>query len=265
MRLIVISLILCIPFLVPAQINQTDADGLRQGKWEKRYPGGNLVYEGQFKDGQPVGEWTRYFETGQVKAKISYDEYSDSAYVKLFSKFGNKLAEGNYLNEQKTGLWKLYSQNIKIAEESYKNGKKHGITKKFYPTGEVLEQSEWQNGKKEGRHQVFYKNGEPYMQCKFSDGKRNGLCLARFKNGRIEMEAYYENNVRHGEWKFYNKEGDYLYSLNYDNGKLLNPEVRDSIGNQQIEQMEEGRKNIPDPEKFMQDPSQYMMEMQKSR
>lgn len=103
------------------------------------------------------------------------------------------------------------------------------------------------------------------MQCKFSNGKRNGLCLSYFQNGRIEMEANYKDNQRHGEWKFYNESGDYLYSLEYNNGKLLNPEVRDSIDNQEMEGMEKNRNSIPDPEDFMENPSEYMMQMQNRR
>src|SRR6056297_741959 len=115
MRLIIISLILCIPFLVPAQINQTDAEGLRQGKWEKRYPGGKLIYVGQFKNGEPVGDWTRFYPGGIVKAKIHYAENSDSAFVQLFSERGKKIAEGNYVNEKRAGKWTLYSGDIKIS------------------------------------------------------------------------------------------------------------------------------------------------------
>jgi antitoxin component YwqK of YwqJK toxin-antitoxin module len=263
MRLTIFSLILCFPFLVSAQINQTDADGLRQGKWEKRYPSGKLIYEGQFKDGEPVGEWTRYYPGGLVKAKIHYD--TDSAFTQLFNEQGKKIAEGNYVNEKRAGKWTLYSDGIKISEESYVEGQKHGISRKFYPTGELFEKTEWKNGLQEGDYEVFFKNGEPYMQCKYSEGKRNGLCLSYFKNGRVEMEAHYKNNLRHGEWKFYNNEGDHLYTLKYEEGKLLNPEVRDSIGNQQIQEMEKGRHNIPDPEKFMQDPSEYMMQMERFR
>jgi antitoxin component YwqK of YwqJK toxin-antitoxin module len=265
MRLLFFSLILCIPFLGFSQINQTDANGLRQGKWQKKYPNGRLMYEGEFKDGEPVGNWTRYHTGGQVKAKIEYDEKSDSAFVQLFDNRGKKIAQGAYIDEKKEGKWTFFSENVKFSEEHYVNDKKHGISRKFYPTGEVMEEAEWENGRQEGKYQVFFKNGKPYMQCKFSNGKRNGLCLSYFKNGRLEMEAHYKNNLRHDDWKFYNDSGELLYTLKYNEGVLLNPEVRDSIGNQEIKNLEQGRQNIPDPEKFMQAPSEYMRQMQMNR
>jgi antitoxin component YwqK of YwqJK toxin-antitoxin module len=259
---IVLFLALCIPVTLFSQVNQTDANGLRQGKWQKEYPNGRLMYEGIFEDGKPVGEWTRFHEGGQVKAKISYAESSDSAFAQLFDQWSKKIAEGAYVNEKRAGKWIFYSNNVKVAEEEFSNGKKHGLSRTFYPTGEVLEESEWKNGVQEGNYRVFFKTGKPYMQCKFSNGKRNGLCLSYFQNGRVEMEAHYQNNLRHGEWEFYNEQGEHLYKLIYEKGQLLNPEVRDSIDDLQLRSLENNRNSIPDPEKFMNDPSQYMMQMQ---
>ena len=178
---------------------------------------------------------------------------------------GRKIADGAYVNEKREGKWLFFSNNVKVAEEEFSNGVKHGLSRTFYPAGEVLEESEWKNGVQEGNYRVFFKTGKPYMQCKFSTGKRNGLCLSYFQNGRVEMDAHYKNNLRHGEWKFYNSEGEHLYTLIYEEGQLLNPEVRDSIDNNQILELESGRHSIPDPEKFIQDPSEYMMQMQKMR
>lgn len=250
------------PVTLFSQINQTDSGGLRQGKWQRTYPNGRPMYDGMFKDGKPVGEWTRYHEGGQVKAKIRYKESSDSAFAQLFDVWGKKVAGGVYVNEKRAGTWVFYSNDMKVLEEEYHEGVKHGISRTFYPTGEVLEETDWNNGVQEGNYRVYFKNGKPYMQCKFSNGKRNGLCLSYFQNGRVEMEAYYKNNLRHGEWKFNNEEGDYLYTLIYEEGQLLNPEVRDSIDDVQLRSLENNRHSIPDPEKFMNDPSQYMMQMQ---
>ena len=139
------------------------------------------------------------------------------------------------------------------------NGQKHGKSRKYYETGEVWEETEWRDGKQEEKYQVFFKTGEPFFQCKMSNNQRNGLCLTYFQNGRVELEAYYKNGLHHGEWKYYNDKGEYLYSLKYNEGEILNPNVRDSIANLQIQNMERGKDSIADPEKYMADPSEYMM------
>lgn len=261
MKNLVLVIILLLPFSLLAQINKTDSEGMRQGLWKKQYPNGTLMYEGRFQDDKPTGEWKRYHKNGQVKAIIQYHKNSDSAFVQLFNPHGQKIASGNYVNEKKAGNWNYFSGNRKIAEEIFKKGKKHGISRRFYETGELLKQVEWQNGLQEGKYQVFYKNGKPYMQCKYSNNLRNGLCLIYFQNGRVELEAAYKNNLRHGDWNYYNKEGELLYTLKYEEGKLLNPKVRDSIDNRQMKNLEKARNSIPDPEKFIADPSEYMRKM----
>jgi antitoxin component YwqK of YwqJK toxin-antitoxin module len=176
----------------------------------------------------------------------------------MFDETGKKMAEGIFLNEQKAGMWKYFSENRVVAEENFEKGIKNGKARKFYDTGEVCEETNWVDGKQEGSYQVFFKNGKPFFQCKMSNNQRNGLCLSYFDNGRLEMEAAYKNNLRDGEWKYYNQEGKYLYSLFFDSGKLLNPQVRDSIANQQILDMEKGKDTVIDPEKYIADPSEYM-------
>lgn len=99
MRVIFILLFL-LPFISFSQINQTDANGLRQGRWQKMQPNGKPMYDGYFKDGKPVGEWKRFHTGGQVKAIIKYRTESDSADAKLMDEWGKKVAEGIYLNEK---------------------------------------------------------------------------------------------------------------------------------------------------------------------
>jgi antitoxin component YwqK of YwqJK toxin-antitoxin module len=264
MRKIILLLLVLISFEGYSQINQTDSRGLRQGRWERNYTNGKPMYQGSFENGKPVGEWIRYHEGGQVKARIKYTPGSDSAFAQLYEEGGKKIAEGVFVDEKREGQWTFFAGDVKISEEEYRGGIKHGVSRRFYPSGEVLEESEWQNGQQEGNYRVFFTGGNPYLQCKFSNGNRNGLCLSYFQNGRVEMEAYYNNNLRDREWKYYDENGKLLYTLKYDNGNLLNPEVRDSIDNLQNSELEK-KENIADPEKFMQDPSEYMMQMQKFR
>ena len=261
MNRLVLIVWMFLPLVSWSQINQTDSSGLRQGLWKKEQGSGRLLYEGHFKDGKPVGEWKRYHEGGQVKAIVQYCENSDTAFAQLFDIWGKKVAEGAYVNEKKGGIWTFYTGNVKVAEESYENGVKNGKAFKFYDTGEVLEEARWINGKQEGDYRLFYKNGQPFLQCKYSNNQRNGLCLSYFPNGQVEMEAEYKNSLRHGEWKFFSPQGEYRYSLFYNQGVLLNPEVRDSIDNLQMKEMEKGKENIIDPEKYISNPSEYMMKM----
>lgn len=249
-------LLLMLPFWSVSQINQTDSNGLKQGVWQKKQDNGRLLYEGQFKDDKPVGEWKRYHPGGQLKALIVYN--GDTAFTQLFDVWRNKLTEGNYVNQKKQGVWKLFKDKQVISDEEYVDGIKEGVAHQYYDTGEVMEESHWKNGMQEGDYQVFYPNGQAYIQSKMKEGKRHGLFLVFYENGNPEREAAYKNGLRDGEWKFYNIDGEYRYSLFYDEGKILNPQVRDSIDNLEMKELEKNKTKLVDPEKFMEDPSEYM-------
>lgn len=247
-----------LPAYVFAQVNQTDANNLRQGTWQKQQPNGRLLYQGNFKDDKPVGEWKRFHSGGQVKAIISYHENSDTAFAQLFDEWGKKVAEGHYMNEQKTGWWFYFAEGRKVAGEQFINGVKHGVAHKYFDSGEILETVDWHHGKQEGKYEVFFKTGVPFMQYKVRNNQRNGLFLTWFQNGKLELEANYKNGLRHGNWKYYNNKGEFLYELKYNEGKLLNPEVRDSIANRQLQNFEKEKGSIADPEQYIEDPSGYM-------
>lgn len=252
-------LIAFLPVFSLAQVNQTDANGLKQGLWEKKYPNGNLMYTGQFVNDKPVGEWVRFHENGKIKAQISYN--GDRASAQLFDNQEKLIAQGVYINQEKEGTWKYFNNGRLVSEENFAHGVKNGICRTFYETGEILEESEWKNDKQDGKYQLFYTNGKPYLQCRMTNGQRNGLCIISFPNGRQELIANYKNNLRHGEWNYHNEQGEFLYTLVYEKGFLLNPEVRDSIENQQLDQLEKRKHTILDPEKFMENPTEYMTKL----
>jgi hypothetical protein len=122
-----------------------------------------------------------------------------------------------------------------------------------------MEECHWKNGEQHGDYQVFYKSGSPYLQCKIVENERDGLFLIYFENGIQELAGAYKKNLRHGEWKYQNKNGELRYTLFYDEGQLLTPDVRDSIGQLEMQKLESNKGAISDPEKFMEDPSGYMM------
>ena len=254
-----IILLLLFPCLVFSQVNQIDENGLRQGFWQKKYPSGTKMYEGFFENNTPVGEWKRYHENGRLKANIKY--HDDTANTQLFDLLGKLIAEGNYINQKKDGTWKYYNNGRLVSEEFYIQDLKNGTSKIFYETGVVLEEAEWKQGKQDCNYQLFYENGKPYLQCKMANNQKHGLCIIRFTNGRPELVAGYKNNLRHGEWKYHNEQGEFLYSLIYENGFLMNPEVRDSIENTQLKNLEKTKHNILDPEQFMENPTEYMTKL----
>ncbi|WP_430974286.1 toxin-antitoxin system YwqK family antitoxin [Sunxiuqinia rutila] len=241
------------------QLNQTDQDGLKQGFWQKKQANGNLAYEGHFVNDKPVGEFKRYHTNGLLKARLVYEQGTDTIPAELFDTRGKLMAKGRYLNQQKTGLWLFFQQGQLVSEEQFEQNRKQGISKTYYPSGELFEEINWKDDVKNGIYRAYFKNGKPYMECMMKDGTRDGACQVYFENGQLELDAFYVKGLRHGQWNYSNPDGSFSHSLHYDMGSLTNPQVLDSIQQIQFQELEQNKDKLIDPEKFMDDPLQYMI------
>jgi antitoxin component YwqK of YwqJK toxin-antitoxin module len=247
------------PLLLTAQqtVNLTDDQGLRQGPWQRSYPNGRLMYEGTFLNDKPVGEWRRYHENGQLRAVLVHGS-SDSVRARLFDERARLVAEGMYLGEKKLGIWKYYSDDRLISEETFEDGVKLGKARLFYADGRVLEESEWQNGLRHGAYRALFPSGNPFLECVYRNGMRNGFCISYFPSGSMEVDAFYSDDLPDGEWKYYTEQGQIRYTLQYSKGVLLNPEVLYELETSQLEELEKKGRQIADPEKFLNDPMEYL-------
>ncbi len=260
-QIVFICILICTGLISFSQdnLNRTDEQGKKHGIWKKYLDNGKLIYEGTFMNDKPVGLFRRYHSSGALKAILKYDVYSDSTDAQLFDTRSKLIAKGKYSGKIKIGNWQYYKSGLLISKEHFVNGKKDGLSKTYYPDGRLFEEVEWKFGLKNGIYRAYFKSGKPYMECKMVNNLRDGFCLIYYPNNELELEAFYNKNLRHNQWKYFSKSGELSHVLEYDMGILLNPEVSDSIQNINMKQMELNKGKLLDPEKFMQDPSEYMM------
>jgi Uncharacterized protein conserved in bacteria len=249
--------------LAQNKINQTDANGKKQGIWVKKDFEGKLIYQATFKDDKPVGEMKRFHPNGVVKAILNFAEGTNESDARLFDEKGKLIAQGKYDGQKKTGEWKYLIDGKVVATENFLDGQKVGIAKRFYKTGEILEESNWTNNLMDGLYKSYFQDGKVFLECMYSLGKRNGPFKTWFPDGTPELIAAYASDEKDKDWKYFDEQGNLLYTLKYDSGELLNPQVQDSIDKVQSEFYKP--RNIPDPEKFVQNPEEYMMLMQNQR
>ena len=121
LRLCIVALLCGLAAFPATAQNKTDKNGKKQGEWVKKYPNGNTMYEGSFKDDEPVGTFKRYYENGMLKSVQVY-ETGDISSVKLYSQDSKTvIAEGNFRGKAKHGMWKLYKDGKLLTEEVYKD------------------------------------------------------------------------------------------------------------------------------------------------
>ena len=239
-------------------INQVDGMGKKQGLWMKRDADGKLIYQATFKDDKPVGEMKRFHPNGKTKAVLKFTEASNESDAQLFDERGNLIAEGKYVDQKKSGKWNYLVNSKIVLTENYQNGLKEGTSNRFYTTGELLEESNWQADKLNGAYRTYFQDGKVLLECNYTDGRRNGKFISRFPNGFPEIDGTYYDDVRDQEWNYYDSEGNLRYTLKFGLGKLLNPEVQDSIDHARTDVYKTKDDHVPDPEKFLQNPEEYM-------
>ena len=129
-------------------IGAYDASGYATGTWKYYHENGKLEKTGNYKNGNPDGEWVFYYNDGQaVKFKSTLPEGPITFYYKsgviegkgqrntngmsgyfiYYYENGNVKSEGLYENSEESGKWKYYYENGKIqAIGKFKEGEKQG-------------------------------------------------------------------------------------------------------------------------------------------
>jgi antitoxin component YwqK of YwqJK toxin-antitoxin module len=254
-KLLIFSLFFVFPVMLFSQEvkapNQTDKAGKKQGHWIKKYPDGNIMYDGFFHNDKPTGEFKRYYEDGHLKSKLVFSADGTSADASLYYENGFIASRGKYVNQLKEGKWKFYSvsnQGIPISDEEYLNNKRNGISHKFYPDSTVAEIINYRNDIKNGEWIKYYPDGSVTFRANYTNGKLNGNFVAFFEDGKTEVVGKYKNGLRDSIWIINNKDGSQRFRIEYVDGMARNHDM-DIYESNYLDSLEKNRIEIPDPDK----------------
>lgn len=209
-------------------LNQTDAQGRKQGIWKKTYPNGKLRYEGRFEQGIPVGEFRHYHENGKLKALVRHAGDGQRAEAEIYNEEGLLTARGAYFREQKDGEWKYFfpGKNQLSAVEYWKEGKPAG-TWKVYFIGDTVVSEYWSyaGGKKQGPWRQFFSDSSPRLEATYRNDELEGTYKVFYPGGKLRVEGNYVQGLRVGEWKYYTEDGKLKRREWYDQGTMTREEI----------------------------------------
>lgn len=223
-RFVIITFCLLFPFIVFSQdqINVKDKNGKKQGVW-KKYENGKLMYEGQFKDDVPYGTFKYYYTDGKMKSVTEFMQGVHKVRTTMYHENGRKASEGAYIDQQKDGEWRYYSdRDTLIKVENYKEGNRNGLWQTYSTSGVLLEESNYLNNKRNGISKSYYLNGQVQLEANYVGGKTNGKSTSYYPNGNISMTGDYHNGWRDGEWHAYDVNGKIRSTTVYKNQRLVN-------------------------------------------
>jgi antitoxin component YwqK of YwqJK toxin-antitoxin module len=217
-------------FFAFAQVNKTDAQGRKQGPWQKNYPGtAVLQYKGSFLNDKPVGKFVYFFENGAKKAELVHGLPGGTTSVLLYFENGQLLSDGFYKGEKKDSLWYNYAPTGElISAENYKQDLLHGKCTYYYKEGQFLEQKlqiqkvvQYTNGKLNGQFQEYFYNGKSKQVGQYVNGERSGLWTSYYESGQIMTRVYYKGDLQNGWSQFYDKSGNIKSKVMYRSGYAL--------------------------------------------
>jgi antitoxin component YwqK of YwqJK toxin-antitoxin module len=203
--------------------NKTDSNGKKQGNWSK-FQDGKKVYEGQFKDDIPFGEFKYFYPKGSLKIKTVFSKLGRLNRTKLyFDSWKESLqAQGNYWDKKKDSIWDYFNEDsYLIARETYKNGIKQGAHLVYNHVGQIHLEQFYENDSLHGISTEYLENGEKFRQITYQKGKYHGLFRLFYPDGKILLQGNYVDDKRDSIWTTYSESGEIEFLDYYSNGLLI--------------------------------------------
>jgi antitoxin component YwqK of YwqJK toxin-antitoxin module len=221
-------------------VNQKDAQGRKQGPWQKTYPKMSVFeYKGQFKDDKPVGTFTYYYPSSKTKAVIRHDEKTGRSEAIMYHESGVLFAKGIYRNQLKDSIWEYYGPSGRLSKkETYSKDKLNGKTTVYYVPENVEDKSQrpakvtnYVNDVIEGEVIEYFETGTVKSKAAYVKGVKEGIFTINYPDGKKMILERYKKGVLHGWCSAYDETGKetgkkYYYYGRELQGKELDEKLR---------------------------------------
>lgn len=215
----------------PATINQKDAQGRKQGVWQKMWADRDqLRYEGRFKDDGPVGRFTYYSISGKVESTVDHYPTGDGSHGRHFHPNGKLMAEGRYAGEAKDSTWNFYDEGgILRSTENWRAGVKDGDQLGYYADGKVAERKHFTKGVQDGKTEEFFPDGKLRSTITYVKGVPEGTLTWYQPDGKKDIEGRMVNGERDGGWTYYNADGSVQLQVLYAQGVFVKDKKENGV------------------------------------
>lgn len=120
---------------------------------------------------------------------------------------------------RKQGVWKYYYNTGEIRMEiNYTNNLIEGVYKDYYSGGKVKEECNFIGGKRDGEYKKYFISGQIALEGKYYLGKKDEKWIGYFEDGQIKREFEFKRGVPDGVWKTLDRKGNIISNVTYKNG-----------------------------------------------
>jgi antitoxin component YwqK of YwqJK toxin-antitoxin module len=207
---------------------------------------GAAFYRKAYYDANKVWIANDYFINNKIQMSGSYkskgSEIKQGHFI-YYHENGQKLSEGNYLNDKSDGIWTTWYENgEKNTEGKYRNEVPEGNWCTFYDNGQKKTEGAYLAGKATGTWKFWHETGEKKSEGKFVNNEKEGLwnywyptgqlsgvenyskgmivsTTCYFKNSKVNYKGFYVNGRPQGEWTYWNVDGRMVFKGNFNKGQ----------------------------------------------
>jgi antitoxin component YwqK of YwqJK toxin-antitoxin module len=215
----------------------------------------HIASKGTLKDGKREGKWTWYHINGKIKQTTEYKGGLLEGANIIYYPTGQKLFEGNYVNDETSGnaTWWFWTGQ-KEEEGSYDDGdytisnswtiegnplvvNGTGPYESWFHNGKLKCTGYYKNSKRSKNWMWNFRSGQKSEEGSYVDEvyhlenswnengtpeviNGNGRFKSHFLSGGAEAEGDFKNGIREGEWKWYYNMGQIKELATYRDGKL---------------------------------------------
>lgn len=224
------------------QSQETPEDGF----YEEYYKNGKVEQSGNYKNGEKVGEWKSFFETGELSSITIYDQkgnptgFSEDYYKngKLQS-IRTKIKDDIFLSKEfyeETGNIYVEKQ-LKPRKGDYDYFLNEGYYREYSPEEVLKIESNYINGELSGLWTEFYDSGEKEWQVDYYKGHRLGVYKQFYKTGTLKTEGVNVDDLKEGEEKRYDESGQLVWKGFYTKGKLNGKWIKYDVSGNEIDKI----------------------------
>lgn len=186
------------------------------GQYLHFFQSGITKIEGEFTYNQPTGLWKYFYESGDLKQTILYQNDSIQ-YWKNYYENGVLKQEGRVKNYLKDSVWNYYYENGKVLKSgAYIDNLQNDIWSYFYEDGENKALAQYYMGS--GTYTEFYYKGGVKMRGPVQENETNGIWTYYYENGKVKSKGFEQSGVKNGQWSYFYDNDTLASEGNYING-----------------------------------------------
>ena len=170
------------------------------------------------------GPATSYFESGQVKSKLTYRNGTPTGKGVEYFVSGSPREETDYSNagrDRKVVRYQDTAGKVVQAEEQFKNNRPAGTWRDYYPDGKAVRKAETygSSGRLVGDRLTYFENGQVQTRQPYLNGFLGGVGQEYFPSGKLRKETTYVRSQIQGAFKEYREDGTLTLSGLYRNSR----------------------------------------------